>query len=161
MPIDAAWIALGGTVVGGVIGIAGKTLSDWLAVYKDREAREHQRNVEFQKWQREQLQVCVSASMRAINLYIAKAVTFKDSGNDVAPLQNDAEIRTMSSEVQTQLTNIVLLYPDRAGEEFDRLFSQVDETMWQAVPMVKQLWPVRQQILRLARQFRYEAFPPQ
>ena len=67
MPIDAAWIARGGTVVGGVIGIGGKTLSDWLAVYKNREAREHQRKVEFQKWQREQLQVCVSASTRAIN----------------------------------------------------------------------------------------------
>jgi len=159
MALDGAWIALAGTIVGGVVGVAGKAFSDWLGVHKDREAREHQRKVDFEKWQREQLLVCVTASMRVVNLYIARAVSFNLFGDDVVPLQNDPDIRAASAEVQAQLTAIVFLYPDKSCEEFRLLYAKVDEAMWQAVPIVKQLWPVRQLILSLAAKFRYDAFP--
>lgn len=155
MIVESGWIALAGTIAGGVIGVAGKTLSDLFTVRKDRETREHQRKVDAEKWQREQLLNFFISATRAVNLYINSAILFPNSGNDVVPLQNDPGIRQASADLQAQLTAIVLLHPaESQGAEFRQFLTNVDAAMWKSVPTVNEVWPVRQLLLLLAAKFR-------
>jgi hypothetical protein len=146
MAIDPALGTLLGTVVGGVLGVVGKVASDWVSIRKDREARQNQRQTEYEKWQREQLRPTLSAAVKTVHLYISKAIRKRT----IEELQDDPELQALSAEAQSWLISVLAIYPDKSSEGYAKLAEAVDKGMWTAVPEVKDVWPIRQLIVKLA-----------
>ena len=153
MALDPAAATLLGTVVGGAIGVAGKALSDLISLRKDREAMQYQRRSEQEKWQREQMVTRLSESAKLLNLYITKSL-----GRSLEQRQNDPDIQEASAEAERALVALVLVYPDKSNEHYEALVTQIDKSMWKAVPEIDDVWPIRQLIVKLAVKLGSESF---
>lgn len=149
MVVDPAVAALLGTVMGAVLGIFGKVVSDWMSLRKERETREDQRKTEFAKWQREQLQLSLSSAMKSLSLYIPKAI----QKETIEARQNDPELQQVSAEAQSWLVSLVAVYPEKSAKEYTELVNGVDRGMWKAVPDVGDVWDIRKLIVKLATRF--------
>lgn len=142
---DAALLTLFGTIAGGVIGIAGKSLSDWLSVKKEREARRDQFRAEAEKWQRDRIASSLTQSVKLLNIYITLSI-----GKRLEDVQADSACRESSAEAQRALVEVIMVYPNKSAGEYSELVNSVDKAMWKAVPDVDTAWNIRQLIVRLA-----------
>jgi hypothetical protein len=147
MPIDPALGTLLGTVVGGALGVVGKFASDWVTIRKDREARQNQRQIEYEKWQREQLRPTLSAAAETVQLYVSKAIRKVK----IEEIQDDPELQVLGAKAQSCLISVLAIYPDKSSEVYGKLAEAIDKGLWKAAPAVDDIWPTRQLIVQLAR----------
>jgi hypothetical protein len=154
MVVDPAIAALLGTITGAILGFFSKFVSDFMSLRKERETREDQRKAEFAKWQREQLQLSLSNTVKSLNLYITKAIRKKSSEER----QDDPELQQASAETQSWLVSLLAVYPEKSSKEYAELTAGVDRAMWKAVPDVGDVWDIRQLIVKLATRFGTTSF---
>lgn len=141
-------LTLCGTLAGGVVGVAGKAISDVTQAKRDRESRREQRLSEFQRWQREQVVLLLTNSAKSTNLYTTKAI-----GRDIAVIQNDPDARRACAELQGWLIALAAVYPYTKSDEYRQFTEKLDEAMWKAVPDIDPVWKIRQLLVKLPSKF--------
>jgi hypothetical protein len=150
--MDAATVTglltLGGTFMGGLLGVVGKIAADMVQVKRDREVRLEQRQSEFQRWQREQVLLLLTNSAKSATLYTTKAI-----GRDTISVQNDPDSRQASAELQGWLIALAAVYPDTVSDEYRQFAERLDEALWKAVPDIDPVWKIRQLLVKLATRF--------
>jgi hypothetical protein len=145
---------LSGAVAGGLLGMAGKTISDFMQAQRDREGRREQQRSDFQRWQREQVVLLMTNSAKAATLFTAKAV-----GKDRVTRQSDAGIQETSAELQGSLIALATVYPDTDSDEYQEFSKYLDEALWSAVPDDDPVWHIRQLLVKLGTRFGPSSFP--
>jgi hypothetical protein len=147
-------LTLGGTIAGGFLGVAGKTISDLMQTKRDREGRREQQRSDFQRWQREQVVLLMTNSAKTASLFTAKAI-----GKDRVTRQSDVEIQQTSAELQGWLIALASVYPDTGSKEYKQFSEYIDQALWTAVPDDEPVWHIRQLLVRLAMSFGPGSFP--
>jgi gas vesicle protein len=147
VPLDATLGTLLGAAVGSLTGVATSLITTSRSGKQARETRENERKRDSKKWQREEVARSLAESIKFINLYITSALPKKDN---LEAMQNDPECRGNSAAAQAAMAALALSYPDKNGEDYKSFVKKLDETMFQGVPYVRQVWDVRQLIVRLA-----------
>jgi hypothetical protein len=140
---------LGGTLAGGLAGVAGKTLADFMQARREREARQEQRRAEFQRWQREQVLALMTNSAKAANLYVSKRV----GKRTVEEAQDDPVMQQASADLQGWLVALATVYPDTGNEDYRAFTEYLDKSQWQAVPETDPVWEIRKLLVKLGTRF--------
>jgi hypothetical protein len=144
----------GGTLAGGLLGVTGKAIADFMQAQRERETRRERQRSDFQRWQREQFVLLMTNSAKAANLYVSKVV-----GRDIVAAQNDPDIRQASAELQGSLIALAVVYPDTASDDYQEFCKNLDQAMWKAVPDIEPVWKIRQLLIKLATRFGQNSFP--
>lgn len=145
MALDPAAGTLLGAIVGATTGVLGNILTSWYSLRRDREARQDQSVEEASKWQRDQVAFMLSESMKRVSLYTTMALD-----RNLAQLQSDPASRDANAELQRVLVGLIMAYPNKRAPEYLDLVRAVDQSLWKGVPLVADVWPIRQLIVKLA-----------
>jgi hypothetical protein len=144
----------GGTAVGGIFGVAGKSISDLMQAKRDRKTRREQQRSEFQRWQREQVIIAIGKSAESANLYLTKIF-----GKDIHTAHTDEVIQDASAKLQSNLLSLIAIFPDSDSPIYKEFCEFLDEAMWTAAPKVDPVWKMRQLLIKLSVHFGQNSFP--
>jgi len=145
---DAAVYGLIGTFVGTIASVATTAVTNWLAIRKERESRRGQRQMEYEKWLREQMQTSITATTYSLNIYIPKRLRMS-----LTEAQDSAEIQVANAEISRSLIALLMHYPDKESPDYKALKENVFNGNFKAVIEPEFAWEIRQIIVRLAVEF--------